>query len=100
MKTHRLSEEVKAAREAAYQRGWTDSLTAYYGVSEQPWKDKYDYLTGWWACADKRRAETRRPAIEVDSGPRIISDGGVAVQSDQLLPASPNAAQPTNRAMG
>lgn len=43
-----------ARRKAAYDRGWRDSLTALFAVSEQPLDDKYDYLTGWWACADVR----------------------------------------------
>jgi hypothetical protein len=46
-----------AARKAAYERGWSDSLTAVYAASLQPWPDKYDYITGWWACADARRTE-------------------------------------------
>ena len=46
--------ERDAARKAAYQRGWRDSLTAYFAVSEQPLPDKFDYLKGWWACADAR----------------------------------------------
>lgn len=53
--------ERDLARKAAYDRGWKDSLTAYYAVSEQPWKDKYDYLTGWWACADMRRKADEAP---------------------------------------
>ena len=46
--------ERDARCKAAYDRGWRDSLTAFFAVCEQPWSDKYDYLTGWWACADDR----------------------------------------------
>lgn len=54
--------ERDARRKAAYDRGWKDSLTALDAGSEQPWEDKYDYRTGWWACADARRlAENNCP---------------------------------------
>lgn len=60
----RSKEETLAKRAAAFQRGWTDSLSAYQAVSEQPLEDKYDYLSGWWACADARRLETKRPSAD------------------------------------
>lgn len=55
--------ERDAARKAAYERGWTDSLTAYYAVCCQPWEDKYDYITGWWACADARRLADKQETV-------------------------------------
>ena len=47
--------EVETKRRAAYERGWADSLNACYAVCLQPWEDKFDYIKGWWACADWRR---------------------------------------------
>lgn len=46
--------ERDTRRKTAYDRGWQDSLTALFAVSEQPLSDRFDYLTGWWACADVR----------------------------------------------
>lgn len=40
--------------DAAYERGWVDSLDALDRTSCQPTADIYWYRTGWQACADYR----------------------------------------------
>ncbi len=47
-------EAGEARRDAAYERGWVDSLTAFDARSIQPWEDIYDYARGWEACARYR----------------------------------------------
>lgn len=46
--------EREARRDAAYERGWVDSLRAYDARSCQPVDDIFDYARGWQACADYR----------------------------------------------
>jgi len=47
-------EERKAQRDAAYERGWVDSLIAFDRTSQQPTEDIYCYRQGWDACAEYR----------------------------------------------
>ena len=46
----------EARRDAAYERGWVDSLRAYDDRGSQPVQDIYDYARGWEACSDYRWA--------------------------------------------
>ena len=48
------TEQDKACRDAAYERGWVDSLSAFDRTSCQPTADIYDYRLGWDACANYR----------------------------------------------
>lgn len=43
-----------AGKSPAFQRGWEHSKTAYDARALQPVEDRYDYLQGWFACADVR----------------------------------------------
>lgn len=57
-KSARLSPEAREAqRDAAYERGWVDSLRAYWAISLQPIDDCFDYGKGWNACAKYRWAD-------------------------------------------
>ena len=47
----RLTETEK---DAAYERGWVDSLDAYQRISCQPFNERYYYGQGWDACAKYR----------------------------------------------
>jgi hypothetical protein len=47
-------EERARQRDAAYERGWVDSLRACQNVSQQPVEDAYDYQQGWNECAKYR----------------------------------------------
>lgn len=47
-------EQREAQKDAAYERGWVDSLTAYDRTSQQPINDAYCYRQGWDACAKYR----------------------------------------------
>ena len=42
------------ARDAAYERGWVDSLRAYWNSVGQAPDDIYWYAQGWRACANYR----------------------------------------------
>jgi len=63
--------------EAAYERGWVDSLRAHNALSCQPALDKYYYQRGWHDCADYRWKDpegrgvapdpTYRPAVRLDA---------------------------------
>jgi hypothetical protein len=47
-------EQREAQRDAAYERGWVDSLRAYDRISQQPMGDVYYYRQGWDVCAEYR----------------------------------------------
>lgn len=48
------AEEREAQRDAAYERGWVDSLTAHWRASCQSMDDLYYYTLGWQMCAQYR----------------------------------------------
>ena len=52
-------EEREARRDAAYERGWVDSLKAHWNQSRQSFDDIYYYAEGWQACADYRWADRK-----------------------------------------
>jgi hypothetical protein len=56
-KVQNTLEQREAQRDAAYERGWVDSLSAYDRTSMQPTTDIYYYRQGWDACADYRWAD-------------------------------------------
>lgn len=47
-------EDRESRRDAAYERGWVDSLSAYSAHTLQPIEDVWDYRQGWEACAKYR----------------------------------------------
>jgi hypothetical protein len=47
-------EERNKRRDAAYERGWQDSLRGYAAHSLQPIDDVYYYAQGWSECAKYR----------------------------------------------
>lgn len=51
---HETPEEREKRKDAAYERGWVDSLTAYDRTNLQPPEDIYAYRQGWDACAKYR----------------------------------------------
>jgi hypothetical protein len=59
-------EARETRRQAAYERGWVDSLRAYQDTSSQPTEDKYDYGQGWHACANYRWAEPANRGVAPD----------------------------------
>lgn len=54
MKSRVDPETRERQRDAAYERGWVDSLNAYWNSSGQPFEDIYNYHEGWEACAKYR----------------------------------------------
>lgn len=54
MKAKETLVEREARRDAAYERGWVDSLRGYDARGVQSWDDNYDYARGWEACAAYR----------------------------------------------
>lgn len=53
-------------RDAAYERGWLDSLRAYDNLSGQPIEERYDYAAGWHACGNYRWADPRGRGVAPD----------------------------------
>lgn len=49
-----MTKTTDEAKDAAYERGWVDSLDARYGHSFEPIGTGYWYVRGWNACADYR----------------------------------------------
>lgn len=47
-------DEREERRDAAYERGWRDSLRAHWNTNGQPFNEIYDYVSGWHACAKYR----------------------------------------------
>lgn len=60
------AEQRESRRDAAYERGWVDSLRAYYARSSQAVEDIYDYAQGWHACADYRWQDRNGRGIAPD----------------------------------
>lgn len=54
MKPKITAEEREAQRDAAYERGWVDSLSAHWCQNGQAFEDIYYYRQGWDACAECR----------------------------------------------
>ncbi len=52
--------------DAAYERGWIDSLDAYDRASLVPSADRYWYKRGWDACADYRWRDRNGNGIAPD----------------------------------
>lgn len=67
----RSAQEKEAAADAAYERGWVDSLTAYDRTSCQPIEDVYWYRRGWDACAEYRWADPANNGSAPDKNFRI-----------------------------
>ena len=59
-------EEREARCDAAYERGWVDSLRAYFSISTQPIEDAYCYRQGWLACAAYRWADPSNRGVAPD----------------------------------
>lgn len=68
-------EERIARRDAAYERGWVDSLSAYDRTSCQPTEDIYYYRQGWDACAKYRWADPAGRGRAPDTKFRIPREG-------------------------
>lgn len=66
VKVNETPEARKARRQAAYERGWTDSLRGYQATSLQHVEDIYDYAQGWHACADYRWADPTDRGVAPD----------------------------------
>lgn len=65
------AEEIEAKRDAAYERGWVDSLRAHDRASCQPNADIYCYREGWEACAKYRWQDPSNRGRATDPGFRI-----------------------------
>lgn len=63
--------EREKAKDAAYERGWVDSLTAYNAISFQPSGDRYWYKQGWDSCAKYRWQEPANRGRASDPNFRI-----------------------------
>ncbi len=59
-------EEREQQRDAAYERGWLDSLRAFYNTGGQPIEDVYDYVSGWEACSKYRWEDRRNRGVAPD----------------------------------
>lgn len=59
----KLTEEQK---DAAYERGWVDSLTAYFAPISIAMGEQYYYLRGWHTCADWRWEDPSRRGVALD----------------------------------
>lgn len=55
-----------AEDDAAYERGWVDSLDAIDRSSLQPKDDIYWYRTGWQRCADYRWQDRTKRGVADD----------------------------------
>lgn len=64
-------EEREQRRDAAYERGWVDSLRGLQGHSVQPIDDVYDYARGWDACAKYRWEDPKNNGRARDPSYRI-----------------------------
>lgn len=71
MRSRLEPEERERQRDAAYERGWKDSLTAYYNMTNQPDDDRYDYGKGWDACAKYRWEDPANRGSAPDPNYRI-----------------------------
>lgn len=63
--------EQEAAADAAYERGWVDSLDAYDRISLQPTDDIYWYRIGWDTCAKYRWEDPKNRGRALDRNYRI-----------------------------
>lgn len=59
-------EDEEKRRDAAYERGWVDSLSAYAAHSLQPIEDMFDYHKGWHACAEYRWKDPANRGVAPD----------------------------------
>lgn len=59
-------EEREERRDAAYERGWVDSLSAYAAHGLQPSEDVWDYGRGWEACAKYRWQDPANNGVAPD----------------------------------
>lgn len=66
--------EQQAANNAAYERGWVDSLDARWVSSIDPMIDRYWYARGWHACADYRWRDPSGRGVAPDRDYRIARD--------------------------
>ena len=66
VKVNETPEAREARRQAAYERGWVDSLHGYQATHSQHVEDIYDYAQGWHACADYRWADPRNNGVASD----------------------------------
>lgn len=62
----KLSPEQERAADAAYERGWRDSLSAHSRHSGQPMNDIYYYGQGWDACAKYRWEDPANRGVAPD----------------------------------
>lgn len=69
------AQEREAANDAAYERGWVDSLRAYDQQSRQPIEDAYWYRKGWDACADYRWKDPKNRGSAPDLNFRVPRKG-------------------------
>ena len=68
----RETEAAALAADAAYERGWKDSLDAYARHSLIPPNDRYWYGIGWQACADYRWQDRNGRGIAPDRNYRKL----------------------------
>lgn len=54
METETKMKITDEEKDAAYERGWSDSLTAHFAPSRVPINVRYYYIDGWQKCADYR----------------------------------------------
>lgn len=66
-----LSAEQRERADAAYERGWADSLRAHSRHSGQPMEDIYWYGKGWEACAEYRWQDPANRGVAPDPHFRI-----------------------------
>lgn len=57
-------------RDAAYERGWVDSLHGVFAACVQLASDKYDYISGWHACAKYRWRDPKGRGVAPDTSYR------------------------------
>lgn len=66
--------EQRAAADAAYERGWIDSLDAYIRSQVVPIEQRYWYHRGWDACAKYRWTDRIRNGVAPDRTYRVPRD--------------------------
>jgi len=64
--TNPTTAEKETAADAAYERGWVDSLDAWDRLSSQSMADSYWYRRGWQACANYRWQDRNGRGIAPD----------------------------------
>jgi hypothetical protein len=60
------AEARDARRDAAFERGWVDSLRGYYALSMEPIDDGYYYKRGWDMCTAYRWIDPKNNGVAPD----------------------------------